>query len=505
MQSAYKAELDRLVKEGIITEVYEHTEWINSIVPVVKEDGSLRLCLDPKDLKKAIERNQWYARTLDDILPELAQSKYFTVKDATSGFWHVYLDLRSSVLTTFNTPWGKYRWLRMPFGLKVSGDVYQERLDRVLRLVPGVLRIADNIVIHSATENTHNGTVFVLCETARLNNLSLNSKKMQFKSTDCKFFGHRLTPDGIKVDPKKIEAIIQMDPPQNVANLQSFNGMVNYLKKFSPVLSKLSEPLRRLCKSRVEWAWESEQQSAFEAIKQVITTLPVLTYFDKTKKHMIQCDTSKKGLGAVLLQESKPVMYVLRTLTKMEQRYSNIERELLAIVFALERLNHYTFGRTITVQSDHQPLQSIWKKSILSASPRLQRLLLRLAHYDQNIEFLRGKENMIADALSRVCPLQPSNSKAKDSNIDIIPVHHITQTTPVSKTRLQELRLATQSDLTLCSLTKTIHEGWLQSKKDCPEQLLDFWIFRQEISEENGLLYKNQRLIMPHSERLETL
>ena len=254
MQSAYKAELDRLVKEGIKIEVQKQTEWINSIVPVMKEGSSLRLCLDPKDLNKAIKRNQWYARTLDDILPELAQSKYFTVKDATSGFWHISLDFRSSLLTIFNTLWGKYRWLRMPFGFKVSGDLLLERLHRVLRIVPGVLGIADDIVIHGATENTHDGTVLLLCETVRLNNLSLNSKKMQFKSTDCKFFRHRLTPDGIKVDPKKIEAIIQMDPPQNVVNLQSFNGMVNYLKKFSPVLSKLSEPLRRLCKSGVEWA-----------------------------------------------------------------------------------------------------------------------------------------------------------------------------------------------------------------------------------------------------------
>ena len=283
----------------------------------------------------------------------------------------------------------------------------------------------------------------------------------------------------------------------------SFNGMVNYLKKFSPVLSELSEPLRRLCKSRVEWAWESKQQSAFEAIKQVVTTLPVLAYFDKTKKHTIQSDASKKGLSAVLLQESKPVMYMSRALTETEQRYSNIEMELLAIVFALERLNHYTFDRTITVQSDYQPLQSIWKKSI--ASPRLQRLLLRLAHYDINIEFLRGKENMIADALSRVCPLQSNNSKVKDSNIDVISIHHTTQSALVSKARLQELRLATQSDPTLHSLAKTVHEGWPQSKKDCPKQLLDFWSFRQEISKEDGLLYKNQRLIVLHSERLETL
>ena len=109
----------------------------------------------------------------------------------------------------------------MPFGLKVSGNVFQERLDKVIRLIPGVLHITDDVAIHGATENTHDGTVLILWKTARLNNLSLNSKKMQFKSTDCKFFRHTLTQDGIKVDPKKIEAIIQMDPPQNVANLQS--------------------------------------------------------------------------------------------------------------------------------------------------------------------------------------------------------------------------------------------------------------------------------------------
>ena len=189
---------------------------------------------------------------------------------------------------------------------------------------------------------------------------------MWFKSTDCKFFGYRLTPEG-KVDPNKIEAIIQMQPPQSVATLQSFNGIVNYLKRFSPVLSELSELLRRLCKNGVKWAWESKQQSAFESIKRAITSLPVSAYFDKTKKHTIQCDASKKELGAVLLQESKPVIYVSRALTETEQRYSNIECELLAIVFALERLNHYTFGRIIAVQSDHQPLQSICNESIVSA------------------------------------------------------------------------------------------------------------------------------------------
>ena len=125
-QTTYKTELERLTKEGIITEVKEHTEWVNSIVPVMKPNGSLRLCLDPKDLNKAIERNQWYSRITDDILPELAKSKFKTLKDATSGYWHVVLDLDSSLLTMFNIPWGKFRWLRLPFGLKIASDVFQE-------------------------------------------------------------------------------------------------------------------------------------------------------------------------------------------------------------------------------------------------------------------------------------------------------------------------------------------------------------------------------------------
>ena len=188
MQSAYKTELNRLVKEGIITEVKEHTEWINSIVPVMKSNGSLRLCLDPKDLNKAIERNQLYSRTIDDILPELARSTYKTLKDATSGYWHVVLDLASSLLTMFNTHWGKFRWLRLPFRLKIANDVSQERLNRVLRLLEGVHGIPDDIITHGETEIQHDGRLLTLLETERMNNLPLNPDKIQFKSTDCKFF-----------------------------------------------------------------------------------------------------------------------------------------------------------------------------------------------------------------------------------------------------------------------------------------------------------------------------
>ena len=177
---------------------------MNSIVPVKKPDGSLRLCLDPKDLNKAIKRNQWYCRTIDDVLPELAQLEVVSMTDTNSGYQKVLLDLASSLLTTFNTPWGKFRFQKLPFGLKMAGDVFKERLDKITRLLDGVISIADDILIPGKHANHyHDARLLTLLETAHMNNVTLNAKKFNFKSTDCPCFGHNLTPEGLKIDPKK--------------------------------------------------------------------------------------------------------------------------------------------------------------------------------------------------------------------------------------------------------------------------------------------------------------
>ena len=256
-----------------VIEVHGHTEWINFIVPVKKPDGSLRLCLDPKDLNKAIKRKQWYCRTIDDVLPEFVQLEVVSMTDTNSGYQQVPLDLASSLLTTFNTPWGKFRFLKLPFGLKMAGDVFQERLDKITRLVDGVISIADDILIPGkCTNHDHDARLLTLLETACMNNVTLNAKKFNFKSTDCPFFGHNLTPEGLKIDPKKVEAILSMEAPTNIKDLQSFLRLVKYLNRFSANLVQIAEPQQRLCKKDTVYAWESQQQEAFEAIKVVIST-----------------------------------------------------------------------------------------------------------------------------------------------------------------------------------------------------------------------------------------
>ena len=239
-------------------------------------------------------------------------------------------------------------------------------------LIDGVISIADDILIPEKCGNhDHDARLLTLLETAHINNVTLNAKKFNFTSTDCPFYGHNLTPKGLKIDPKKVEVILSMDVSTNIKDLQSFLGLVKYLNRFSANLAKIAEPLQRLFKKDTVYAWESQQQEAFEAIKVVITTAPVLAYFDKNRKHYIQTDASLKGIGAVPLQDGHPVVYASRSLTPAEKQYSNIERELLAVVFAMERLHHYVYGYTVTVETDHRPLVSIWHKTIATASPRL--------------------------------------------------------------------------------------------------------------------------------------
>ena len=504
MRDAYREKLTELVQQGIVAPVTEHTEWINSIVPVKKPDGSLRLCLDPKDLNRAIKRSQHYSRTVEDVVSDIEHSEYFTLGDANSGYWHVPIDLKSSMLTTFNTPWGKFRWLKLPFGLKVSSDVFQERLDRVLALMPdGVSGIADDVLIHGKTREDHDARVIQLLELARKNGLRLSAKKLQFASQDCKFFGHRLTKEGLKADPDKVSAITNMTPPTNIQEMQSFLGMINYLNRYCPNLSELTEPLRMLCKQEVPYQWQAEQNKAFEEIKSAITQAPVLAYFKPELPIVIQSDASNSGIGSVLLQAGQPVLFNSRSLTETEKNYSPIEKELLGLVEALKKLHKYTAGYEIEIQTDHKPLVSIWKKSVSNTSPRLRRLHLELSHYagDATVTYIKGKDNVIADALSRVGHrLDPD----PDPELQVT-VHALTTNFPASEECMDDWKNSTMNDPVLSKLMNIIQAGWPEKRGNLPKELQEFWNYRDELAVEKGLIFKVDRLLVPAKNRPRVL
>ncbi len=282
-------------------------------------------------------------------------------------------------------------------------------------------------------------------ERAQEKGVVFNKDKLQFKCKEVSFFGHSWTPQGIKPDNKKVSAILDMKPPEDVKNLRSFLGLVSYLTRYSGRLATLSSPLRDLTKQDTVYSWGPEHDRAFNEVKKEVSSLGVLRYFDPDAETTIQTDASLKGLGAVLLQDGQPVCYASKALTEAEQRYSNIEREALGVVWGLERFHYFIYGKACTIHTDHKPLEAIFKKKLSSCPARLQRFVLRALKYDVTVTYVKGAKVPIADALSRISPQQlPSKSQLPQLNI-----HQITSTLPASPIKLQQIRDETAKDLTL--------------------------------------------------------
>ena len=506
LQDAFRKELERMESLGIISKVTQPTEWVNSFVIVDKGGGKgIRVCLDPRDINKNIKREHYYTRKIDDITPKMTGCTHFTVVDARSGYWMVALDEESSLLTTFSTPFGRFKYNRLPFGIVVAQDIFQRKMDSLFGDLPGVTGIADDLFVMGTSEENHDRNFINLLKHAGDNNIKFNSEKLQFKVKEAKFFGHVWTPEGIKPSPDKVEAITNMNPPKSVSDLQSFLGLVNYLNRFNPTIATLASPLRELTKKDVTFLWNPEHQAAFDRIKEVIASPTTLSYFDPSKDTIIQSDASLQGLGAVLLQDEKPVCYASRTLTECEKNYSNIERELLAAVWSLEKFNHYVYGKAVKLQTDHKPIVAASKKQISKTSPRLQRLLLRMSKYDVDLEYLPGKQNVIADALSRVDPSHSNCKKENYTEIPEIPVNLITNTVDTKKSDIDRIRENTAMDLNLQMLKKFIIDGWPDLRSNCPPEVIDYWNYREDLSIEDGVIFKCNRIVIPEILRKEML
>ncbi|PIK62480.1 hypothetical protein BSL78_00577 [Apostichopus japonicus] len=279
-------------------------------------------------------------------------------------------------------------WLRMPFGISTAPEEYQRRQDQAIEGLPGVRSIVDDILVFGEGDTVneaikdHDIKLEKLMERCRETNLKLNPKKLKLKLNRVPFIGHLITDEGLKPDSNKVRSVMEMPDPTDVKGVQRFIGFVNYLSKFLPGLSDIGEPLRKLTLKDTEWCWMDVHKAAVQKVKQLISAKPVLRYYDQTKELTLQTDSSDTGLGSVITQEGQPVAYTSRALTDPETRYAQIEKELLAVIFGLERFHEYTYGRKVTVQSDHKPLEMIAKKPLHRAPKRLQRMLLRLQKYD---------------------------------------------------------------------------------------------------------------------------
>ena len=509
-------ELHRLQNLGIIAPVDRPTDWMSSLVLVKKASGKLRVCLDPKPLNRALKRSNYPLPVMEDLLPELSEAKVFTLCDVKDGFWNLELDDESSLLTTFGTPFGRYRWLRLPFGISPAPELFQRSLDQALESLPGVHTIADDILVVGKNTADHDAKLLALLHRCREKGIKLNVEKMKLKYTELPYIGHLLTDTGLKPDPSKIEAIIKMDKPVDIQGVQRFCGMVNYLSKFLENLSDMCEPLRQLTHKDVEWQWTEVQDDAFEQIKKAVSEVPVLKYFDSKAETTLQCDASDMGLGASLMQNGQPVAYASRALSSTERNYAQIEKELLAIVFGMERFHQFTYGRPILVHSDHKPLETIFKKPLLSAPKRLQRMLMRLQVYDIDLVYKQGKHLYVADTLSRAYLKTTGKPDTKvevlqvDSNthgniFEEIKQINMLEYLPISQPGLQKIQQETASDESLQALIKVIQHGWPETKDQTPLQARPYFHVRDELAHQDGVVMRGSRCIIPKSMRFDMM
>ncbi|XP_063959342.1 uncharacterized protein K02A2.6-like [Lytechinus pictus] len=495
LKDELEQELHRMEDIGVITKVTEPTDWVSSLAVSRKANGKLRICLDPKNLNRATKRTHHKTPTLEEITHKMSGAKVFSKLEARHGYWSVVLDEESSFLTTFNSPFGRFRYLRLPFGLNVSQNVFQEKMDIILEKCPGTIGIADDIVVFGQDQQEHDKNLVNLMKVSREFGLVFNPDKCECSIPSVKFFGCYYDAAGVHPDPDKVESIKRIPPPDNVKDLQKFLGMVQYLSPFVAHMADHTDALCGLLRKDSEWQWNATHQQAFEALKDRISESTTLTYFDSRKPTVIQVDASLKGVGAALLQDNKPVAFASKALTPTEQRYANIERELLAVVFGCTRFHTYVFGSSFVTQSDHKPLENIQHKNLADTPPRLQRMMLRLQPYDYKVVYCPGKDMMLADALSR---LNPAEEPTLDFELTIHSVRY-------SDDKLEEIRKYTDDDETLRKLVNVVTECRPEDPKELSKDIRKFWSCRDKLSVEDGILMKGECVFIPGPLRHEVL
>ena len=323
----------------------------------------------------------------------------FMIADFNKGYWMVELDPESRKYTMMALDIGRFQWTSLPMGSIVAQDVFQRKLDAIYLSIPGVTGIANDMIIYGRNNQEHDAHLVNFLEICRKNTLTLNPDKMQLRLPQVSFFGHQWSARGLSPDPKRIAAVKRMELPQDMKTMRSFLGLVNYLNRFSPHLAKLSEPLRQICRQNVEFELTESVCVAFFRTKEEISRNITLPYFNSSTT--LQTDASKKGLGAVLLQNSKPVMFASRALTGSERNYQNLEIECLATIWGMEKFHYFLYRKEFTLETDQRPLVSIYRKHMVEISPRIQRLIVRSFPYQPfDVQCRKGVEIPLADTLS---------------------------------------------------------------------------------------------------------
>ena len=409
---ALRKELDSLVAQGIIEPIEEASEWLHPIVIVPKKGSSeIRMCVDFTRLNRFVKRPVNPQLTPWEVVCKIPRrTKHFAVFDALKGYHQVELDEESRALTTFMTPFGRYRYLRLPFGLNSAGDEFTLRYGRAVDDSVQGRRITEDTVLLGQTTHELLENARKFFRTCDQNGITLNLKKVQWDKTEVVFGGYLINSEGYHVDPALSEALREFPTLKSQTDVRSFFGLANQTCNFSSEISELLAPLKSLLKKGTKFQWLPEYETAFQKAREHLSSPKVLAYYNPNRRTRLIADASRlNGLGFVLKQEVDPDVWKTvqagsRFLTPAETRYAMIELELLAIAWACRKCAMFVEGLPrdqLEIWTDHQPLVPILSRYTLPEieNKRLQRLRMKVDHLQFTVKWVKGKDNVEADCL----------------------------------------------------------------------------------------------------------
>lgn len=372
------------------------------------------------------------------------------------------LSADSQELTTFITPYGRYCFCRLPFGITSAPEYFQKQMARILEGQEGVANMIDDILVFGRTRQEHDARLSQVLSRLAKAGITLNEDKCRFGVSEVSFLGVVVSAQGIRPDPSKVEAVKAMEAPTDVAGVRRLLGMVNHLARFLPHISDVTAPIRALLNKSASWVWQHEQEAAFKKVKELLTSDRCMAKYHPSYATTVSADASSFGLGAVLLQtqpsgERRPVAFASRSMTSTEQRYSQTEKEALATTWAIQRFDEFVRGITFDVETDHLPLLSLLGKMELDMlPPRIQRLRLKTMQYQFRMLHVPGKLLATADALSRIT----HKASTPVDTVELFAAQVVGCMSEVLPLRPEDVRQAQESDGECKALISFCQQGW---------------------------------------------
>lgn len=400
--------IDEFIKKHVASGVLQpsHSPYGSMLVIVKKKDGSPRVCVDYRALNEITVKNKYPLPLMDELFDRVQGAKYFSSIDLRDGFYQILLREEDRQKTAFRTRFGSYEYTVLPMGLCNAPSTFMQLMNETFRdlLDKSVLSFLDDILIFSKTREEHVQHIREVLQRLREKKLYGKLTKCEFMRGEVGFLGHRIGANGLCVSPDKIDAVKSWPTPRNVHDVRSFLGLAGFYRRFVKDFSKIALQLTELTHDKAPWRWGSEQQQAFDQLKAVLCSAPVLILPDPTKPFVLNCDSCKFAIGATLQQDHghglQPVAYRSKKLSPAERNYDVREREFMAILDACSHWRHYLHSdEPFVLKSDHSSL--VHYMTMPNLTGRLARWVLKMQDFNCKLEYIPGPQNVVADALSR--------------------------------------------------------------------------------------------------------